>query len=91
VLGVAELRHIDSKVRHAIQLTEEHGGYIDPQALELSRTQPAKARLRLGTDQHIELPEWQETAAGVSRLRIKPLLITALDITAVKRVSSKHV
>jgi hypothetical protein len=42
-------------------------------------------------DQHIELPERQETTTRVFDLLIKPLLITALHITEVKRVTSKQV
>ena len=55
-----------------------------------TRAQPAKAGLRLGAEQHVQLPERQETALRVFRLRLEPLLITALDITAVKRIASKH-
>jgi hypothetical protein len=90
VLRVAELRDIDGKVRDSIHLAEEHGRHVDAEALDLDRAQPTKARFGLGADQHIELPEGQKTALGVFGLRLKPLLITALDITAVKRVSSKH-
>jgi hypothetical protein len=90
VLRVAKLRDIDGEVRDAVHLTEEHWGDVDPQGLDLVRAQPPKARFGLGPHQYIELPEGQKTALGVLGLHLKPPLITALDITAVKRVSSKH-
>jgi hypothetical protein len=90
VLRIAKARDIDGKVRDSIHLAEEHGRHVDAEALDLDRAQPTKARFGLGADQHIELPERQKTALGVIGLRLKPLLITPLDITTVKRVSSKH-
>src|SRR5262249_10527079 len=91
VAWVAQLRHIDSEVRHVIEKTEEDGWHVNIEACDVGRTDPPKPRLLLALDEHIELPERQETAPWIHGLFIKPLLITAVRIPAVKRISSKHV
>jgi hypothetical protein len=91
MLRVTELRNIDGEVRHAVLLAEKHRWDIDPQALNVARAQPAKAGLGLAMQQHVELPQRQETATRVLRLRLEPLLIPALDVTTVKRITSKYV
>jgi hypothetical protein len=87
VLRVAELRDIDGEVGYAVDLAEEHRRTSIPKrSIRRSASQAVLSR----ADQHIELPERQETAPRICRLGLKPLLITALDITAVKRVASKY-
>ena len=90
MLWVAKLRDIDGEVRHTLDVDRETPAARRSRGADLGWAQPAEPRLRLGMDQHIELPKRQETALRDAGLRIKPMLITPLYITAVKRISSKY-
>src|SRR5262245_44117578 len=61
---VAELGDIDGEMRHALREPQEHRRHIDLKTGNLGGMQPSKMWLRIGTDQHIKLPERQETALG---------------------------
>ena len=76
---------------YVIEQTEEYGRHVNIEASDVGRTHPPEPRLRCSVDEHIELPERQETAPGVGGLRLKPLLITAIGVTTVQRIPSKHV
>ena len=60
MLRVAELRHVDSKVRNVVLQTEKHGWHGNIKAGNIGRTNPPEPCLRRRLDEHIELPEWQE-------------------------------
>ena len=81
---VAELRHVDGKVRNVVLQTEKHGWHGNVEAGNIDRTDPPEPCLLRSLDEHIELPERQEAAPSVAGLLIKPLLITAVHITAVQ-------
>src|SRR5262249_34504311 len=87
---IAELRYIDSKVRSVVLQTEKHGWHDNIEAGNIGRTDPPEPCLLRRLDEYIELPERQEAAPSVTGLLIKPLLITAIHITAVQWIPSKH-
>src|SRR5262249_49927118 len=87
---IAELRHVDSKVRNVVLQTEKHRWHSNIEAGNIGRTNPPEPCLLRRLDEYIELPERQETTPSVVGLLIKPLLITAIHITAVQRIPSKH-
>src|SRR5437016_3907393 len=91
VARVAELRHIDGKVCHVVLQTEKHGWHSNIKAGNICRADPAEPCLLRRLDEYVELPERQETAASVVGLLVKPLLITAVHLTAVQRIPSKHI
>jgi hypothetical protein len=77
-------------VCNVILQTEKHGWHDNVEAGNIGRTNPPEPCLLRSLDEDIELPERQETTSSVVGLLVKPFLITAVHITAVQRIPSKH-
>lgn len=90
MLRVAELRHVDGKVRNILLETEKNGWHGKVEAGNIRSADPSELRLLRSPDEYVELPERQKTALRITDLLIQPCLITAVCISAVQWIPSKH-
>ena len=80
-------RHVNGEMRHAVQKAQEDGRHAVHAGGQRLRRQPPQPHARIVPHQDIQLPERQESALRVPRLRLQPPLVAALHVAVVERIA----